>query len=179
MTQTSNRRLGLRFFPAAIPLNGKSASPAATRPRGRSVEAGYHCERFDPAAIDLSVINWATFDACFVALHGGAGEDGRVQAQLECFQVPYTGSGPEASALAMNKSLAKSRLLHCGIPTLPFVSFNAPDKALGIDDHLVDRLKKLGFPLIIKPQSQGSSLGISCGEISRRDGKRHRSCRGV
>jgi D-alanine-D-alanine ligase len=107
------------------------------------------------------MIDWAAFEACFIALHGGAGEDGRVQAQLECFQVPYTGSGPEASALAMNKSLAKRRLIDCGIPTLPFVSFNAPAKALGIDDHLVDRLKKLNFPLIIKPQSQGSSLGIS------------------
>src|SRR5436190_22954673 len=68
------------------------------------VEAGYHCERFDPAATDLSVIDWTAFDACFIALHGGAGEDGRVQAQLECVHVPYTGSGPEASALAMNKS---------------------------------------------------------------------------
>ena len=107
------------------------------------------------------MIDWEAFDACFVALHGGAGEDGRVQAQLERFQVPYTGSGPEASALAMNKSLAKSRLLECGISTLPFVRFNAPDKALGIDDHLLDQLKQLNFPLIIKPRSQGSSLGIS------------------
>jgi D-alanine-D-alanine ligase len=125
------------------------------------LEAGYGCEQFDPAAIDLSVIDWPAFDACFIALHGGAGEDGRVQAQLECLQLPYTGSGPEASALAMNKSLAKSRWMNCCIPTLPLVSFRAPGKALGIDDHLLGRLAELNFPLIIKPQSQGSSLGIS------------------
>ena len=81
------------------------------------VEAGYHCERFDPAAIDLSVINWATFDACFVALHGGAGEDGRVQAQLECFHVPYTGSGHLASGLALDKDVSKHLFRQAGVTT--------------------------------------------------------------
>ena len=57
------------------------------------------------------------FDVAFVALHGRYGEDGGVQAQLEALGLPYTGSGPEASALAFSKTAAKARFLAHGVPT--------------------------------------------------------------
>src|SRR5437762_778889 len=66
--------------------------------------AGHEPTWFDPAEVELTAIPWDQFDACFIALHGGAGEDGRVQQQLERLGVPYTGSGPAASWLAMSKS---------------------------------------------------------------------------
>ena len=113
-------------------------------------EAGYQPELIDPAFQDLESIDWPAFDACFIALHGGAGEDGRVQATLERIGVPYTGSDSTASRLAMNKSAAKQRFLDCGVPTLPFVVWPAEPAELA----------KLHWPLIVKPQNQGSSVGI-------------------
>jgi D-alanine-D-alanine ligase len=111
---------------------------------------------FDPAAIDLTQIPWSRFDACFIALHGGAGEDGRVQKQLESLGVAYTGSGPAASRLAMSKSASKERFLQAGVPTFPYVLFHAADPL----DQLVPKLAGLGYPLVIKPDGQGSSLGV-------------------
>jgi D-alanine-D-alanine ligase len=125
------------------------------------IEAGYDCIRFDPAETDLQSIDWQSIDACFIALHGGAGEDGRVQSQLAAWNVPYTGSGPSASALAMDKSAAKMRFLECGVPTLPFVSFAADGGAIEITSELSSRLAELAYPLVIKPRCQGSSLGVA------------------
>ncbi len=125
------------------------------------IEAGYDCIRFDPAETDLQTIDWQSFDACFIALHGGAGEDGRVQSQLDAWRVPYTGSGPSASALAMDKSAAKMRFLECGVPTLPFVSFAADGGSIEVAGELSARLAELAYPLVIKPRCQGSSLGVA------------------
>ena len=84
-------------------------SPGETRPNETSAwlragkysprlrEAGYDAQSFDPISVDLDHIAWSDFDACFIALHGGAGEDGRVQQRLERIGVPYTGSGPAAA----------------------------------------------------------------------------------
>ena len=113
-------------------------------------DAGYHPVPIDPASQDLHSIDWDSFQACFIALHGGAGEDGHVQALLEQFGVPYTGSDSAASRLAMNKSAAKDRFLACGVPTLPFVVWPASEQ----------QLAALDWPLIIKPESQGSSFGL-------------------
>ena len=130
------------------------------------IEAGYECIRFDPAETDLQLIDWQTFDACFIALHGGAGENGRVQSQLDAWRVPYTGSGPNASALAMDKSAAKLRFLECGVPTLPFVSFSADSGSIVVPAELSARLAELAYPLVIKPQCQGSSLGVAVAKSS-------------
>src|SRR5262245_23024263 len=89
--------------------------------------AGYESVIIDPAEVDLQWLDWPTFDACFIALHGGRGEDGRIQSQLEGLGVPYTGSGPAASQLAMSKAAAKKRFMDCGVPTLPSVSLSSDD----------------------------------------------------
>jgi D-alanine-D-alanine ligase len=131
------------------------------------LEAGYEPALIDPADIDLSAMNWAMFDVCFIALHGGAGEDGRIQLQLEEHRVPYTGSGPAASRLAMNKSAAKQRFVQCSVPSLPQVVLSADeirtdrgDVSIGSAGVLQQKLASFGFPLVIKPESQGSSLGV-------------------
>jgi D-alanine-D-alanine ligase len=130
--------------------------------------AGYEPVLIDPADLDLTAIDWPSFNVCFLSLHGGAGEDGRIQQALEKGGVPYTGSSPHASHLAMSKAAAKARFEQCGVPTLPSVTFpaaellasNFVDRASPGHD-LPRRLTALGFPLVIKPESQGSSLGVN------------------
>jgi D-alanine-D-alanine ligase len=92
-------------------------------------------------------------DAFLIALHGGWGEDGRVQALLELMQMPYSGSRSFPSALAMNKDAAKSVFRAKGLLT--------PDwEIVRSKDELADAIARLGVPLILKPISEGSSIGL-------------------
>jgi D-alanine-D-alanine ligase len=113
-------------------------------------------ELFDTAKTDLALIPWKHFDACLIALHGGAGEDGRIQRRLDLLKVRYTGSDMAACRLAMSKSASKERFLQAGVPTPPYALF-------GADNHVEEvaaKAEPLGYPLVVKPDSQGSSLGV-------------------
>src|SRR5215475_2470914 len=91
-------------------------------------------------------------DVLFLALHGGQGEDGTLQALLDLTGVPYTGSGHLASALAMDKDLSKHLFRAAGVPTPNWLM--AP--------VTVDEVRStLGFPVIVKPSKQGSTVGLS------------------
>lgn len=125
-------------------------------------ESGYLAKIFDPAASDLAGIPWSEFDACFVALHGGAGEDGRIQRRLELLKVPYTGSRPSACRLAMSKSASKERFLQSSVATAPYVLFQVDDPISQIEEKVAG----LGYPLVIKPDSQGSSLGVGVAHLA-------------
>jgi D-alanine-D-alanine ligase len=94
-------------------------------------------------------------DLAFIALHGRMGEDGRVQGLLETMRVPYTGSGVLASALAMNKVMAKRLFRLNNLPTAPGYSVRAADAHRAPELH-----GDLGFPCIVKPACGGSSVGI-------------------
>ena len=91
-------------------------------------------------------------DVVFLALHGGQGEDGTVQALLDMAGVRYTGSGHLASALAMDKDLSKSLLRAAGVPTADWIM--APAPAAEVE-------AALGFPVIVKPSKQGSTVGLT------------------
>ena len=93
-------------------------------------------------------------DVVFIALHGTFGEDGTVQRMLEDSGIAYTGSGPEASACAFDKIAAKAKFIEAGIPTPKCEVFDRARCDL-------KRLTKLGFPLVVKPARQGSSVGVS------------------
>lgn len=96
------------------------------------------------------------FDVVFLALHGRGGEDGAIQGTLELLGLPYTGSGVLASALAMNKTKAKDIYRQYGIPTPPSQTFVHPTEF-----HVVrDAAEKMGFPVVIKAEDQGSSVGV-------------------
>jgi D-alanine-D-alanine ligase len=100
-------------------------------------------------------------DAAFVALHGRDGEDGTVQGLLEVIGVPYTGSGPAACMRCTDKALAKYLMREAGIPTPEFTAVKeSAIKDLGIAAALGDIERTLGFPLVVKPASQGSALGV-------------------
>ena len=102
----------------------------------------------------------AGFDRAWIALHGPGGEDGALQGLLQWLDMPYTGSGVMASAIAMDKVRSKHLFRAAGIPT--------PDYAVVRErgDASV-AAEQLGFPLIIKPSGQGSSVGMS--KIFERD----------
>jgi len=100
-------------------------------------------------------------DAVFIALHGPGGEDGTVQELLEILALPYTGPGVASCALCMNKVASKHALRAAGVPTPDWVAFNATAfRELGAADTLEEIEDRLGFPLVVKPSSQGSSLGV-------------------
>ena len=100
-------------------------------------------------------------DAVFIAMHGRDGEDGTVQELLEILGLPYTGSGVLACMRATDKVLAKHLMLEAGIPTPDFVAFSETAfRSLGAAETLAPIEARLGFPLVVKPSSQGSALGI-------------------
>jgi D-alanine-D-alanine ligase len=100
-------------------------------------------------------------DVAFVALHGRDGEDGTVQELLEAVGVPYTGSGVSACIRCADKVIAKHHMLDAGIPTPDFFAFNETAfKELGAADALPAIEQRLRFPIVVKPSSQGSALGI-------------------
>ncbi len=91
-------------------------------------------------------------DVIFLALHGGRGEDGTIQALLDLRGIPYTGSGHLASALAMDKDLAKHLMKRAKVPTAAWLMTPVP---------AADVARKIGFPCIVKPSKQGSTVGLS------------------
>jgi D-alanine-D-alanine ligase len=91
-------------------------------------------------------------DVLFLALHGGRGEDGTLQALLEVIGVPYTGSGPLGSGLAMDKDVSKHLFRQAGVPTADWLMAPATAEEAG---------RRLGWPLIVKPSKQGSTVGLT------------------
>ena len=96
-------------------------------------------------------------DVAFLALHGGSGEDGTIQAILDLAGVPYTGSGHLASALAMDKDLSKHVMRANDVQTADWLMANDP----GNPPARADVERTLGLPLIVKPSKQGSTVGLS------------------
>lgn len=169
--QDFNQQDFSRPLRVAVLMGGDSAEREISLASGICVadaleRAGHRPRAIDPAEIDLVDVDWRQFDVCFIALHGGAGEDGRVQALLDSLGVPYTGSDPAASALAMSKSAAKHRWLELGLPTAPFVLFHAVEPI----GEITRRARSLGYPVVVKPDGEGSSLGVS---IARTEAELH------
>jgi len=161
-----------------------AAKKVAVLKGGRSLErqvslrSGAHAQEalarlgHDLVALDVgpelvAQLHAAEPDAAFIALHGPDGEDGTVQALLEAIGVPYTGSGPAACMCCTDKVLAKHLMRGAGIPTPEFHSFReAAIKELGAAAAVADVEAKIGFPLVVKPASQGSALGVKFARTS-------------
>ncbi len=118
-----------------------------------------------PEASVSAVANPAAFggaEVVFIALHGGEGEDGTIQALLELAGRPYTGSGVLASALAMDKAMAKRVFEHAGIPTPRWQLVR-----LGERESVIDATALGGWPIVVKPNREGSTFGLTI--VSRPD----------
>jgi len=110
---------------------------------------GYKAVPID-AGRDLGrVLKNKKIDIAFIALHGRYGEDGCVQGLLEVMGIPYTGSGVKASAMAMDKATAKKVMLHHGVSTPASTIYNGKG------------VSKVKLPVVVKPASQGSAIGVS------------------
>ncbi len=97
-------------------------------------------------------------DLVFIALHGGFGENGGIQALLEMMGMPYTGSGPLASAMAMDKDVSKRLFQQAGVLTAPWFSIGRDDDAAVVAERIVGAF---GFPCVVKPNDQGSTVGLT------------------
>jgi D-alanine-D-alanine ligase len=122
---------------------------------------GHEVVAIDAGAELVAQLLQAKPDAAFIALHGEDGEDGTVQGLMEAIGVPYTGSGPAACMRCTDKALAKHLLQEAAIPTPAFHAFKERSiKELGAAAALPEVERKIGFPLVVKPASQGSALGV-------------------
>ena len=114
------------------------------------------------AGLDLFCrLRAAAPDLAFIAMHGRDGEDGTVQELLEILDIPYTGSGVLACTRAIDKVLAKGLMIESGIPTPEFFAFSETAfRELGAAEALPAIEERLEFPIVVKPSSSGSALGI-------------------
>jgi len=101
-----------------------------------------------------------TIDLAFLALHGKYGEDGTVQGLLELLKIPYTGSGVLASALAMDKIFSKKVFIYNHISTPDYIEVNSSDGA-NLSGTISKVKNKFSFPVIVKPNKEGSTVGVS------------------
>jgi D-alanine-D-alanine ligase len=145
------------FGRVAVLLGGDSSEREISLLSGNAVLAalkrrGVDAHAFDPCERELTHI--LEFNRVWIALHGPGGEDGTVQGALEYLGVPYTGSGVMGSAIGMDK-LRTKRLAHAiGVATADYVVLRGPQ-----DFELA--IERLGVPMIVKPATQGSSVGMS------------------
>ncbi|HET6284889.1 MAG TPA: D-alanine--D-alanine ligase [Polyangia bacterium] len=132
-----------------VSIRSGEAILAALTERGHDA-----CPVFVDRDIDL-VLRQMRVDVAFLALHGRYGEDGCIQGLLEVLGIPYTGSGVLASALAMNKAKSKEILRLHNLPT-------APSYVIAADsgEDLIESHGSFGFPVVVKPSGEGSSLGV-------------------
>jgi D-alanine-D-alanine ligase len=146
------------FGRVAVVCGGDSSEREISLLTGSAVLAalarrGIDAHRID-ARTELARLWTEHFDRVWIALHGPGGEDGTLQGLLECLGVPYTGSGVGACAIGMDKLATKRLALSVGVATAPFVTLGGPA-------DFDTALDALGLPLIVKPASQGSSVGMS------------------
>ena len=140
-------------------LGGKSGERDISLMSGKGVldaliSKGVNAHAFDPGQEAITELAAQKFDRVFIALHGRYGEDGTMQGLLEQMNLPYTGSGVLASALAIDKQATKRLWSSFDLATPRFAMLNAKSDWQKI-------IQDLGLPIIVKPAREGSSLGLS------------------
>ncbi len=151
--------LTTRFGKVLLLYGGQSAEREISLRSGTAVLAALQAQGIDVEAVDADDrlaerLLHSQFDRAFIALHGRGGEDGTLQALLDLLHRPYTGSGPLASALAMDKQMSKQMWRGLGLPTPPFMQVTA-------DTRWDEVVAEVGTVVAIKPNHEGSSIGIS------------------
>ncbi len=143
----------------AVLMGGRSAEREISLMSGNGVvqalrSKGVDAHPFDPAERALSDLISEKFDRVFIALHGRYGEDGAIQGVLEYLNLPYTGSGVMASAIGMDKIYTKRIWQTHAISTPAYAVVKNQDDLDGLEQCL-------GFPMILKPPHEGSTIGIT------------------
>lgn len=133
-----------------ISISTGHAISGALRARGHSV-----IEIGEKGSIEEEVVK-QSIDIAFIALHGSYGEDGTIQTFLEKNNILYTGSDPVSSRNAMDKIISKAVFIKNKIPTPKYIVLNSVNEGMGSSIE-----KKLGFPVVVKPKDNGSSIGLN------------------
>lgn len=146
------------FGKVGVLYGGKSAEREVSLMSGNGVHdalrsRGVDAHLFDTGTRSLSELVEQGFDRVFIALHGRYGEDGTLQGALELLGIPYTGSGPMASSLAMDKIMTKRVWLEAGLPTPQYAELMS-------EEDVPLAASRLGLPMMMKPPHEGSTLGI-------------------
>ncbi|HTU70271.1 MAG TPA: D-alanine--D-alanine ligase [Candidatus Baltobacteraceae bacterium] len=144
----------------AVVMGGSSAEREISISTGSGVMRALQSLGYDAQSLDydlrfVDAIREIAPDAVFNALHGPGGEDGQVQALLDFLAIPYTGSGVEAAAIAMDKHLTKKLLAAEGLPTAAWDLFDLSGGTLPLLPGSLD------LPLVIKPRFEGSAIGVT------------------
>jgi D-alanine-D-alanine ligase len=147
------------FGKVAVLLGGDSTEREISLLSGAAVLAalrrrGVDAHPFDPGERPVQSLASEEFERAWNALHGPGGEDGLMQGALEWLGIPYTGSGVLASALTMDKLKTKRVVVGAGLTAPPYAVLEGPA-------DLERALTEVGLPMMVKPASQGSSLGIT------------------
>jgi len=147
------------FGKVAVLLGGDSTEREISLLTGSAVLAalkrrGIDAHGFDPGERAVQSLASEGYDRAWIALHGPGGEDGLMQGALEWLGIPYTGSGVLASALTMDKLKTKRVVVGAGFAAPPYA-------VLSSAEDLPRALDEVGLPMMVKPSSQGSSVGIT------------------
>ena len=144
--------------------SGQAALNALLRKGVDAFELDVHFKQTESGNICEQIKN-AAFDTAFIALHGRGGEDGIIQGILEALQIPYTGCNVQASAIGMDKLRTKLLWAGFGLPTPAFEVIKATEISSENTEMMQGRLNaigdKLGFPVMVKPAHEGSSIGMN------------------
>jgi D-alanine-D-alanine ligase len=147
------------FGRVAVLLGGTSSEREISLKSGNAclaalLKRNVDAHPFDPKDKPIAELVTRKFDRVFIALHGPGGEDGTLQGALEFLGLPYTGSGVMGSAIGMDKLRTKRLAQAVGIPTTDYMVLRSPADL----DNCIERL---GLPMIVKPATQGSSVGMT------------------
>lgn len=149
----------------AVVMGGPSAEEQISLSTGHAMAEALRGKGYQVKEIRLVPHNFfeqvkeSGADVVVIAVHGLYGEDGRLQSALEMMGIPYTGSGVLASSVSMNKLAAKRVFLGSNIPTPDYIFLHRRDR--GKQDMIKAITDKFSLPVVVKPVSQGSSLGVT------------------
>ncbi|PCI18800.1 MAG: D-alanine--D-alanine ligase [Piscirickettsiaceae bacterium] len=148
-----------KFGKVAVAMGGIAAERGISLISGKAVlnaliASGVNAVEFDTQKATLADLKTMAIDRVFNIIHGRGGEDGQLQGALDMMAIPYTGSGVLGSALGMDKLRTKLCWLGSDIPTPAW-------QLLDTEKDVAICAKKLGFPVIVKPSLEGSSIGMA------------------
>jgi len=143
----------------AVLMGGQSAEREVSLRSGRAILAALLRRGYDAVSLDVdasvgSRLRESQAEVAFIALHGPGGEDGTIQGMLEILGIPYTGSGVQACAVAMDKAMTKALLEYAGIPV-------PRGRVLATPARNARLPRGFRLPVVVKPVSQGSTVGIT------------------
>ncbi|QCI24865.1 D-alanine--D-alanine ligase [Buchnera aphidicola (Rhopalosiphum padi)] len=150
----------------AVLLGGNSSERQISIKSGYAIlesllRSGLNAYPVDTRDFPIIQLKKQGFDSAYIALHGKGGEDGSIQGVLEYLNIPYTGSGIMSSAISLDKWRTKLLWKSSSLPVLPDVYLKKKDISQYTYPSILKKILQLKFPVVIKPNNSGSSIGIT------------------